>query len=101
MYSENRRRSPLLPALLGIAAAVAAIALLQPGRGPDEMGVAAIGNAVQQSALQCYVVEGAYPPTLAYLEENYGLQVNTRSYYVVYEAFSSNLPPTIRVIPRA
>ena len=33
--------------------------------------------AVQQSALQCYTVEGAYPPNLEYLEENYGLRVNT------------------------
>ena len=53
---------------------------------------------MRRSALQCYVVEGVYPPDLAYLEDNYGLQVNTEDYYVTYEAFSSNLPPTIRVM---
>ena len=36
-----------------------------------------------------------------YLEENYGLQVNTRDFYVTYEAFASNLPPTIRVTAKA
>jgi hypothetical protein len=44
------------------------------------------------------VVEGVYPPNLAYLEDNYGLQINTRDFYVHYQAFSSNLPPEVRVI---
>ncbi len=50
--------------------------------------------------MQCYVVEGVYPPDLQYLENNYGLRVNTEDYYVVYDCFASNLPPTIRVIAR-
>ena len=37
-----------------------------------------------------------YPPSLAYLTENYGLQVNTEDFYVTYDAFASNLPPTVR-----
>ena len=56
--------------------------------------------AVQRSALQCYAVEGAYPPDLQYLEDNYGLQVNKKDFYVTYEAFASNLPPTVRVTVR-
>ena len=63
---------------------------------PDEGGPA-IRTAIQRSALQCYVVEGVYPPNLSYLEENYGLQINTSDYNVTYEAFASNLPPTVRV----
>ena len=47
--------------------------------------------------MQCYVVEGVYPENLSYLEENYGLQINTRDFYVAYDAFASNLPPDIRV----
>ena len=57
-------------------------------------------EAVRRSALQCYVVEGVYPPDLAYLQDHYGLQVNTDNYYVVYEAFASNVPPTINVIEK-
>ena len=34
------------------------------------------------------------------LSEKYGLQVNTDNYYVVYEAFASNVPPTINVIEK-
>ena len=34
---------------------------------------------------------------LAYLQENYGLSVNTRDFYIHYDAFASNLPPDVRV----
>ena len=39
-------------------------------------------------------------PDTFYLEENYGLQVNKKDFYVTYEAFASNLPPTVRVTVR-
>ena len=37
---------------------------------------------------------------LAYLEDNYGLQINKDDYYVTYEAFAENLPPTVKVTLR-
>ena len=67
------------------------------GRDINEESTQAIQEAVRRSAMQCYVVEGVYPENLSYLEENYGLQINTRDFYVVYDAFASNLPPDIRV----
>ena len=63
-------------------------------------GAAAVKQTVEQTALQCYVVEGAYPPDLDYMQEHYGLQINHEAYYVTYEAFASNLPPTIKVTER-
>ena len=59
----------------------------------------AIEDAVSRIARQCYVVEGVYPPNLAYMEENYGLKVNKEDYVIEYSAFSSNLPPLIKVVP--
>ena len=103
MYSDKKQRFlPLviLAAVLVIAVA-AALAILRPWRDIDEESIAAIEDAVHRSALQCYVVEGVYPADLEYLEEKYGLQINLRRYYVAYEAFSSNLPPTVRVVPRS
>ena len=102
MYSDRKRsRLPLLIAA-GVVVLLLALGLLffRPGPELKAEGAAAIEAAVRRSALQCYVVEGVYPPNLAYLEENYGLQINTDDYYVNYSAFSSNLPPTVRVIAR-
>ena len=51
-------------------------------------------------AVQCYVVEGVYPPSLSYLEENYGLTLNKEDYYIHYEIFAENLPPEVRITKR-
>ena len=63
--------------------------------------VQAIEEAVQKLALQCYVIEGAYPDSLAYLEENYGLTVNKEDFKVMYTPFAENLPPDVRVLVRS
>lgn len=55
-------------------------------------------QAILRSAVHCYAVEGAYPPSLSYLEEHYGISWNQEEYAVDYEIFSSNLPPTVTVI---
>ena len=103
MYSDYRKqRSGLLLFALALLllAVLTATALGHSGRDISEEGAAAIRETVRRSALQCYVVEGVYPPDLQYLRENYGLQVNTEDYLVVYDCFSSNLPPSIRVVVR-
>ncbi len=103
MYSDYRKqRSGLLLFALALLllAVLTATAFGHSGRDISEEGAAAIRETVRRSALQCYVVEGVYPPDLQYLRENYGLQVNTEDYLVVYDCFSSNLPPTVRVVGR-
>lgn len=64
----------------------------------QEEGAVALQASIEQCALQCYVVEGGYPPNLSYLEEYYGLQINRDSYYVVYNALASNIPPDVQVL---
>ena len=98
--SKKRRWRFWLAALLLLALLVLLAAVVKPGRDLSEESAAAIQATVQRSARQCYVVEGVYPPSLRYLEENYGLQINTEDFYVRYEAFASNLPPNVRVISK-
>ena len=81
MYSDRleKRKGWILWVLLALALAVVLFLLFAGGHGRDlsDSSALAIRDAVQRRALQCYVVEGAYPPDLQYLEDNYGLQVNT------------------------
>ena len=104
MYSdktENRGKRFLWPLLTVLVLAVLLLSVFRhPKADLEDSGAAAIREAVRRSALQCYAVEGVYPPNLQYLEENYGLQVNTEDYYISYEAFASNLPPTVKVVNR-
>lgn len=56
-------------------------------------------TAIRRSVVQCYVVEGTYPPDLDYLKEHYGITYDSNRYYVDYTAIGSNLMPDITIIP--
>ena len=55
-------------------------------------------QALTRAAVACYAAEGVYPPDIAYLEENYGIQINQKLYTVKYEVIASNLMPDITVL---
>ena len=57
-----------------------------------------VTDAVRNAALTCYAVEGAYPNDLEYLRANYGLAYDQSRYMVRYDAFGSNLMPSISVL---
>ncbi len=104
MYVDKKiRRWPwavlALLLLLG-AAGLLRMTLPRSGQDMEEESIAALKAAVERSARQCYVVEGFYPPSLEYLEENYGLQINTDEFVVVYDVFASNISPDVRVVKR-
>jgi len=54
-------------------------------------------RSIERAAVLCFALEGAYPPCISYLEENYGLIVNRDRFIVLYNAFSSNIRPEVRV----
>jgi hypothetical protein len=61
-----------------------------------------VADSVRRSAVQCYAIEGSFPPTvggLEYLKEGYGLAIDEKRYVVYYESLGDNLIPQIRVIP--
>jgi hypothetical protein len=61
-----------------------------------------VADSVRRSAVQCYAIEGSFPPTqggIEYLRDNYGLTIDERRYAVYYESFGQNLIPQIRVVP--
>ena len=104
MYSDTVKRWGLRIGIGMLIAALIALGAVLFSRGSRKEllteSALAIEQTIQKSALQCYVIEGVYPPDLAYLTDNYGLQVNERDFIIHYEAFSSNLPPEIRVLIR-
>lgn len=104
MYVDKKKKK--WPAAVSVVAAILAavcvwrFVLPTSGRDMDQESTRAIKAAVERCALQCYVVEGAYPSSLDYLVENYGLQINEEEFYVSYDIFASNVPPAVKVISR-
>jgi hypothetical protein len=60
-----------------------------------------VEDSVRRSAVQCYALEGSFPPSLQYLEQNYNLFVDRQHYAVYYEFMGGNLLPQIRVVTGA
>lgn len=67
------------------------------GRSSGEAQTEFVTEAVHNAALTCYAVEGAYPTSLEYLRENYGLAYDQSRYMVRYDSIGSNLMPDISV----
>jgi len=66
-----------------------------------ESQLAVVQQAIERAAVQCYALEGAYPPNVRYLEDRYGIVIDHSRYFVHYETYGANLPPDIIVFEEA
>lgn len=69
--------------------------------GSGDEGKRQLEESIRRTAAACYASEGVYPPTVDYMKEKYGLQIDEGRYYVDYKAFASNLMPDFTVLERA
>ena len=69
-------------------------------RGQAREGRQQLEDALRRAAVACYAAEGIYPPTLEYLTQHYGVQINEERYTVYYEIFGDNLMPEITVLEK-
>lgn len=103
MKKENKKKTIILY-IAGVVAAVIVVLVLvfgvfgHAGADNSEETIQAIKSTILEKALQCYVIEGAYPSKLSYLEEHYGLIVNTEDYVIDYRAAGENLTPQVTVV---
>lgn len=56
--------------------------------------------ALTRDITHCYAVEGYYPPSLAYIEEHYGLTYDKDLFFVDYQPIGSNMRPNVTIILR-
>lgn len=66
----------------------------------EKEGKQQLEQALRRAAVACYAAEGAYPPTLQYLTEHYGIQIDTQRYQVFYEVYGENIMPEITVLEK-
>lgn len=61
---------------------------------------AGVEQLIENAVTLCYSLEGAYPESLEYLTEGYGVHYDTSRYIVHYDCFAANIRPTVTVIER-
>jgi hypothetical protein len=100
--SRNREKGnilkTLLPLLLFAMVVVAvAVGVQNVSATADDERLNAMEQAVRRSVVQCYAIEGRYPPNLNYLESGYGLVLDREKYVYHYQSVGANLLPQIAV----
>ena len=75
-----------------------AVGNLEAERGQEDF--ARMEDVLKRSCVACYAAEGRYPPSIAYLEQSYGLQLDHTRYTVYYTIFAENLMPDITVLEK-
>ncbi|MBQ9247612.1 MAG: hypothetical protein IJ171_03385 [Ruminococcus sp.] len=55
-------------------------------------------DAVNKDIIHCYAIEGYYPPSLAYIEEHYGLTYDKSKYLVDYVPVGDNIMPSVTIV---
>ena len=99
MRSRGKKRSAPLIALELLAAVLWFFtAVNELDSGQREQGRQQLEESLRRAAVTCYATEGLYPPTISYLEDHYGIQIDRTRYAVFYEIFAENLMPDITVV---
>lgn len=97
-HSISLLKGLLLPVIAAAALLCFAMAVNELDSGREEEDRRQLEETLRRSCVACYAAEGVYPPTLSYLEEHYGLQIDEERYTVRYSAFAENLMPDITVL---
>lgn len=88
--------------LLPVAAAAVllcfatAVESLDSGRVEEDMRQ--LEETLRRGCVACYAAEGVYPPDITYLQDHYGVQIDTGRYTVHYSVFAENRMPDITVL---
>ncbi len=70
------------------------------GTANDAEQAQILEQALTRSITACYALEGAYPPNINYLVENYGLTYDSTEYFIDYQYIGSNLRPDVTIIKK-
>ena len=101
---RNNRISAIFRWLAALLAALCLIffitSLASVDRQQGEEGRQQLETALRRAAVACYAAEGVYPPTVEYLQQHYGVQIEEERYIVFYEIFANNLMPDITVLEK-
>jgi hypothetical protein len=83
--------------LLALVCAFVLIGVHSASVNSSSEGLKITEKAIHRALVQCYAIEGAYPPDIAYLEDNYGVMIDHDKYFIYYDAYAQNIIPDVVV----
>ena len=100
MHRRRRWKGAFSAAFIIAVAAIFLYLLSDFGKSTMERQQKSLTDAIHRDIVQCYALEGVYPPSLEYLQEHYGLTWDPETFFVDYEPIGSNLYPDVTVMIR-
>lgn len=97
---QAKRRRLVVFVLVCLVAAALNFGYQGVRRAMNEQAAVSMRQSIIDAAMQCCAIEGAYPLSLDYLEQNYGLTINHNDFIITYQAFANNVAPSVVVIAR-
>lgn len=104
-FTGERRTKTLRNMLLSIALFAAVMVLFLYGLGSvhaatQRQQIQSLTDALNRDIIHCYATEGAYPESLAYIEEHYGLTYDHDKYLIDYQPIAKNIMPTVTILAK-
>lgn len=98
----RRRQQSWVRLLIVVAVGILVCALVLIGARDAirEQGALSMRTAILEHAKQCCAVEGAYPKSISYLVDHYGLVINDKDYVITYDCYADNVVPSVVVVPK-
>lgn len=96
----SRIRAIVVACLIVVVLAACVVGVLSFRGSTEDQSAASVRDSILTTAMQCYAIEGSYPPSLKHLKDTYGLTVNENDYIIHYEWFADNIPPSVAVTAR-
>ena len=92
-------RSAVLPVLFTAAVMVMiGFGLRQTEAASNAEGLRILEDSLRRAVVISYAIEGRYPESVEYIEENFGIFIDRTRFVVHYRVFASNILPEIVVI---
>ncbi len=95
--SHNILQIALFILLICVAAAFF-IGVVRIERSTIDKQQESLETALERDIIQCYCLEGTYPPSLDYLKNHYGLTYDEDYFFVDYRPIASNLYPDVTIL---
>jgi len=93
-------RAAILPVIFTVAIMVMVVfGLQQTSESSSAEGLRILEDSLRRAVVMNYAIEGRYPESIEYIEQNFGIHIDRTRYAVHYRIFASNILPEITVVP--
>lgn len=102
MIRVKEKKLPIAP-IIGAFLSLIMIVSIIFGINQAKMSIASsakdrLYEAIKNTAIHAYAIEGQYPISLEYMKENYGLNYDEKRFFVDYQMIANNIIPDIFIV---